>query len=101
MPVAADPAPRNRKRCSASVPPVRRNAEKMPASATAGGALDVVIEGADRVAIARQDRDGVEIGEILALDTACRVELLHSGDEFLDERHHSLRHAPLLAQALM
>ena len=34
MPVAADPAPRNRKRCSASLPPVRRNAAKMPASAT-------------------------------------------------------------------
>src|SRR5258708_3146963 len=34
MPVAADPAPRNRKRCSASFPAVRRKAPKIPASAT-------------------------------------------------------------------
>ena len=34
MPVAADPAPRNRKRCSVSFPAVRRKAPKIPASAT-------------------------------------------------------------------
>ncbi len=35
MPVAASPAPRNRTVWSASLPPVTRNAENMPASATA------------------------------------------------------------------
>ena len=41
----------------------------------AGGALDVVVEGADLVAIARQDRDGVDVGEVLPLDAAFRIEL--------------------------
>ena len=41
----------------------------------AGGALDVVVEGADLVAIAREDRDGVDVGEVLPLDAAFRIEL--------------------------
>jgi hypothetical protein len=38
-----------------------------------GGALDVVVEGADLVAIVREDRDGVEVREILPFDAAFGV----------------------------
>ena len=40
MPVAADPAPRNRNRWSASFCPVRRNAAKMPAKTAKTTALE-------------------------------------------------------------
>ena len=42
-----------------------------------GGALDVVVVGADLVAVARQDRHGVEVGEVFPLDAAFRIERLH------------------------
>ena len=81
------------------LPPVRRNAAEDAGQRDPGGALDVVIEGADLVAIARQDRDGIEVGEVFPLDTAFRVELLHGRDEFLDERHVVFAAHALLAQA--
>ena len=40
-----------------------------------GGALDVVVIGADPVAVTRQDRHGVEVREVLPLDAAFREEL--------------------------
>ena len=52
----------------------------------AGRALDVVVVGADLVAIARQDRHGVDVGEVLALDAALRKERLHRRHELVDER---------------
>ena len=101
MPVAADPAPRNRKRCSVSFCPVRRNAREDAGQRNAGGALDVVVEGADLVAIARQDRHGVEIGEVLPLDAAFRVELLHCCHELVDESQIVFAAHAVLAQALI
>ena len=59
----------------------------------AGGALDVVIEGADLVAIARQDRNGVDVGEILPLDAAFRVELPAPPRRTPRQRRSSLRRA--------
>jgi len=51
----------------------------------AGRTLDVVVEGADLVLVACQDRDGVEVREILPLDAAFRPEILHGRDELIDE----------------
>ena len=70
-----------------------------PGQRNAGGALDVVVEGADLVAIARQDRDGVEVGEVLPLDAAFRVELLHRRHELINERQILFAADALLAQA--
>src|SRR5262249_55726569 len=67
----------------------------------AGGALDVVIEGAVLVAIAREDGDRVEIGEILPLDAAFRGELLHGGHELVDESKIFFSADGVLAQALI
>ena len=64
----------------------------------AGRALDVVVEGADLVAIARQDRHGVEVGEVLPLDAAFRVERLHRRHELVDERDVFVAADPVLAQ---
>ena len=51
-----------------------------------GGALDVVVEGQQLVAVAGQDRLGVRGGEVLPLQQHVRQLLLHRGDEFVDER---------------
>src|SRR6266480_2780755 len=67
----------------------------------AGGALDVVVEGADLVAIARQDRDSVEISKILPLDAAFRVELLHSHHELVYKGEILFAAHAVLAQALI
>src|SRR5205814_9983091 len=48
-------------------------------------ALDVIIVGADLVAVARQYRHGVEVRKILPLDAAFRVERLHRRDELVDK----------------
>src|SRR5262249_51125536 len=97
MPVAADPAPRNRNRWSVSFCPVSVDAGQD----NAGGALDIVVEGADLVAIAREDGHRVEVGEILPLDAAFRVELLHGGDELVDESEIFFPADAVLAQALI
>src|SRR5438876_7119930 len=101
MPVAAEPAPRNRKRCSESFFPVRRKGAVDAGQRDAGGALDVVVEGADLVAIARQDRDSVEISKILPLDAAFRVELLHSHHELVYKGEILFAAHAVLAQALI
>src|SRR5262245_63270435 len=67
----------------------------------AGGALYIVIEGADLVAIAREDGHRVEVGEILPLDAAFRVELLHGGDELVDESEIFFSADAVLAQPLI
>src|SRR5262249_57304740 len=67
----------------------------------AGGAVEVVVEGADLVAIAREDGDRVEVGEILPLDAAFRIELLHRRDELVDEGQIFFAARAVLAQALI
>src|SRR5439155_9802508 len=67
----------------------------------AGGALDVVVEGADLVAISREDRDRVEIGEILPLDAAFRIELLDRRREFVDKSDILFAAHAMLPQALV
>src|SRR5207245_5479435 len=67
----------------------------------AGGALDVVVEGADLVAIASENRDGVEIREILPLDATFRIELLHRRHELIDKGEIRFAAHAVLAQALI
>ena len=50
-----------------------------------GGALDVVVEGAQAVAIARQQPVGVADGEIFPVQQHMRPALAHRGDEGGDE----------------
>ena len=64
-----------------------------------GGALDVVVVGADLVAVARQDRHRVDVGEILPLEAALRKQLLHRLDELVDERVVFRAAHAVLAQA--
>ena len=49
-------------------------------------ALDVVVEAADLVAVARQERHGGAVGEVLELDAAAREDLLHRLHELVEER---------------
>ena len=68
MPVAASPAPRNRSVCSR-----KRAAGDAQRREDAGqrdrrGALDVVVEGADAVAVLLQQPERVVVGEVLELD---------------------------------
>ena len=49
------------------------------------GALHVVVEAANLVAITVKQTDRVDSGPILKLDTAVRELFLDGGDEFLDE----------------
>ncbi len=51
-----------------------------------GGALDVVVEGAKTVAIARQQPVGVADGEIFPMQQHVRPALAHGSDEGGDER---------------
>ncbi len=49
------------------------------------GALDVIVVGADLIAIAREDRHRVDVGEVLPLDATFWVERLYRRHELLDE----------------
>ena len=51
-----------------------------------GRTLDIVIIGANLVAVALENWYGVDIGEIFPLDAAFWIKRLHRLDEFLDER---------------
>src|SRR5438309_1509499 len=62
-------------------------------------AVDVVIEGADLVAIALEDRDGVDVCEVLPLDAAFRVTRLHCINELVNEGHVLFAADAVLAQA--
>ena len=57
-----------------------------PAENDRGGALDVVVERADAVAIAVEDPQRVVLLEVLPLDDAARPALGDAGDERLDQR---------------
>ena len=52
----------------------------------ARGALDVVVEGADAVAVVVQQPEGVGVAEVLKLDDGSREDLLHSQDELFHQR---------------
>src|SRR5262249_18275963 len=49
------------------------------------GALDVVVERADLVAVALEDRHGIDVRKVFPLDAAFRIELLHSRHELFNE----------------
>ena len=51
-----------------------------------GGALDVVVEGQQLVAVTGQDRQRVHGGEVFPLQQHIRQLPLHRGDELVDER---------------
>ena len=73
-------------RWSLSAPPVMRSADNRPGQHDRRGALDVVVEGADAVAVALQQAERIGVGEILELDQRAGEHLLHRRDEFLDQR---------------
>ena len=50
------------------------------------GALDVVVEGADPVAVFLQQAERVVVGEVLELDDDARKDLARGGDELVDQR---------------
>ena len=85
MPVAAEPPPRKRKRLIGEL--LLRNPQRRENAGERHGrrALDVVVIGADLVAIALEDRHGVDVGEILPLNAAFGIKRLHGLDEFVDE----------------
>ena len=99
MPVPADPPPRNSKRWSVSVCFGDAQRGENAGERDPRGALDVVVVGADLVAVARQDRHGIDVGEILPLDAAVRVERLHRFDELVDKSQVFVTAHPVLAQA--
>ena len=49
------------------------------------GALDVVVVAADPVAVAGQERHGMEIREVLELDATAREDFLHGRHELFEE----------------
>ena len=86
MPMAASPAPRKRSVWSVSLPPVRRSAEKSPASATRGRALDVVVEACRRGrGSACSSRKALWLAKSSNWMTHAREDLLRRRDELLDE----------------
>jgi hypothetical protein len=48
-------------------------------------ALNVVVVAADEIAVAGQERYGVEVGEVLELDAAARKQFLHGRHKFFEE----------------
>ena len=60
-------------------------AAKQCAGGDRGGALDVVVEAAQRVAVAVEHARGVALGEIFPLQHDVRPALGQRGDEFVDE----------------
>ena len=62
-------------------------------------ALDVVVEGADSVAIFLQQTERRVIGEVLELDQHARKHFARGGDEFVDEVVIGRAGQPLLAEA--
>ena len=50
-----------------------------------GGALDVVIEGAQLIAVARQQPVGIADGEILPVQQHVRPAFAHGADEHFDQ----------------
>ena len=62
-----------------------RSAEQQARQRDRRGALDVVVEGADAVAILLQQAEGVVVGEVLELDHHAGKDLRGRADELLDQ----------------
>ena len=85
MPMPADPAPNIAIVCSR-----QRNAGRIDRGQQRGrrdrsGSLDVVVEGAEPIAIALQQPRRIRAGEIFPLQQNVRPASLHGGDECFDE----------------
>ena len=68
MPVAASPAPRNRNVCSDELAAGDAQRREQPGERDRRGALDVVVEGRNLLAVFVQQAERLVIGEILELD---------------------------------
>ena len=99
MPQPAEPAPKMAMRCSVSGTPVTPMADSSVAGRDRRGALDVVVEGAEPVAIAIEQPRGVRLGEVLPLQQHVRPALRRRGDELLDEVVVFLAAHPLVPPA--
>ena len=85
MPLPAEPAPKMTMRCSVSGTPVTLIGRQQRAGGDGGGALDVVVEGAQPVAIALQQAVGIALGEVLPLQQHMRPALGDGLDKGLNE----------------
>ena len=63
-----------------------------------GGALDVVVEGADAITVALQQAKGVVVREVLELDDGAREDLAGGADELVDEFVVGVTGEPRLCQ---
>ena len=82
----AEPAPSITTCCCDSGRPATFAAPCSAPSGDGGGALDVVVEGEQLVAVALEDRQRVRGGEVLPLQQHVGQLLVHGGDELVDER---------------
>ncbi len=86
MPVAAEPAPRNTRRWSRRGLTGDAHGGVEAGERNRGRALDVVVEGAGAIAVARQEVDGVVGRKVLELQHRRREHLGDRGDELLHQR---------------
>ena len=84
MPQPAEPAPTTAMRCSVMGTPVTLTAASSVPAATAAGALDVVVEGEQPVAVALKDAAGIAPREVFPLQQHVRPALRDRGHEALD-----------------
>ena len=82
----AEPAPSITTCCCDSGRPATFDAPCSAPSGNGRGALDVVVEGEQLVAVTLEDRQRVRGGEVLPLQQHVRQFLVHGRDEFVDER---------------
>ncbi len=71
-----------------------RSAAKMPPKRHRRGALDVVVEARDALAVALEQREGVRLREILPLDDRAREHVAYALHELLDELEVGLAREP-------
>ena len=86
MPIPAAPPPKMTISCSVSRPPGDAHARQHARQADRRGALDVVVERAQRVAVALEDAAGLRAGEVLPVQDRVREALARGGDVRVDER---------------
>jgi hypothetical protein len=72
---------------------------EQPRERDRAGALDVVVEAREHVAVAREHVERGVLREVLPLHDGARVPLLHAGDERVGEREVRVAHDAALAQA--
>ena len=101
IPVAAEPGAEEQETLLGKLLPGDAQGAVDAGERHAGGALDVVVEGANLIAISREDRDCVEVSEILPLDAAFRIELLNCRHKLVDKDQILFAAHALLAQTLV